>query len=239
MGVTHEEGAAPNQDGATEPVTQVVVGSVSDACANCGAPLASDQRYCVNCGQRRGKSRFAVANESQPPAPPLTRVAATTSEPPPPRRPSYGATVIAGVATLLIALGVGVEIGRLSNQHNGGAAAASTPVITINGNGASAGSNTTAVGNTGSTGSAGSTAGHKAHKAAPAPKTEVIRAQQAAKAAKPTTKAVQKASNAASSVLGGSGAQGNATETTGSQCAAGTPGCQNGKFTGGFFSGGQ
>jgi phosphatidylinositol-3-phosphatase len=34
----------------------------SPACANCGAPLADDQRYCVNCGTRRGPVPAAVAS---------------------------------------------------------------------------------------------------------------------------------------------------------------------------------
>src|SRR5215208_6043608 len=30
------------------------------ACANCGAPLAADQRYCLSCGARRGEPRVPV-----------------------------------------------------------------------------------------------------------------------------------------------------------------------------------
>lgn len=237
MGVTHEEGAAPNRNGVAEPVTQVTVGAIGDACANCGARLASDQRYCVSCGERRGRRRFSVAAPPEPAPHTLTRVAATTTEPVS-RRPSSGATVIAGVATLLIALGVGVEIGRLSNHTNANNLRASTPVISIAGGGAAPATSTTpTTGANGATGAAGAgaAAGHKAHRPAPAPRSEAKKAQQAAAAPKPTPQAVQKASNAASSVLGGSGAQGNATVTSGQSCAAGTPGCQNNKFTGGFF----
>ncbi len=28
-----------------------------EPCEECGAPLAADQRYCLNCGQRRGEPR--------------------------------------------------------------------------------------------------------------------------------------------------------------------------------------
>ena len=37
-----------------KPVTQVL-GEGGEPCATCGAPLAADQRYCLNCGQRRGR----------------------------------------------------------------------------------------------------------------------------------------------------------------------------------------
>ena len=37
-------------------VTQVL-GEHGEPCRACGAPLAADQRYCLNCGQRRGEPR--------------------------------------------------------------------------------------------------------------------------------------------------------------------------------------
>ena len=33
--------------------------AASDQCANCGAPLAADQHYCLACGERRGPARFS------------------------------------------------------------------------------------------------------------------------------------------------------------------------------------
>lgn len=33
------------------------LGAPGEPCAACGAPLADDQRYCLNCGQRRGDAR--------------------------------------------------------------------------------------------------------------------------------------------------------------------------------------
>jgi hypothetical protein len=67
-------------------------------CAHCGAPLASDQRWCLNCGRRRpGVS-----------APPMSARPAAVQPPhgPPPRSP----VVIAGRAISPLALGTGLAI---------------------------------------------------------------------------------------------------------------------------------
>jgi hypothetical protein len=103
-----------------------VAGSLSDQCAQCGAHLAPDQRYCVECGTRRGEARFPVTDM-------MSRQAAAAPPPPPKKRVrmSANATLIAGIATLLLALGVGVLIGKTSNESNGKAAAA--PIITVGG----------------------------------------------------------------------------------------------------------
>jgi hypothetical protein len=81
--------------------------SARDACASCGAPLAADQRYCVECGERRGEPRLPFM-DGRP---------RSAAEAPVPRRGrrlrmSASGTLIAGVGTLLLALGVGVLIGR-------------------------------------------------------------------------------------------------------------------------------
>lgn len=85
------------------------------SCAQCSAPLADDQRYCLQCGEPRP----TVSG-------PLTRplgVPTTALVPPaPPALPGSGAkgpqmrnnslALIAGVGVLLLAMGVGVLIGR-------------------------------------------------------------------------------------------------------------------------------
>src|ERR1700722_6408667 len=45
----------------------MLVGVPSDRCSSCGAELAVDQRYCVACGQRRGKPRFNLATPTPTP----------------------------------------------------------------------------------------------------------------------------------------------------------------------------
>jgi hypothetical protein len=106
-----------------------VAGSLSDQCTECQAHLAPDQRYCVECGTRRGEARFPVTDM-------MTRKAAPAAAPPPKRRVrmTANATLIAGIGTLLLALGVGVLIGRTSNDTNGKASAAQ--IITVSGGGA-------------------------------------------------------------------------------------------------------
>lgn len=83
----------------------------------CGAPLAPDQRYCLQCGERRAPvSAFLRGAEpntpSAPPSPPTNGPPLTTSPAGGARRNNNALTVIAGVGVLLLAMGVGVLIGR-------------------------------------------------------------------------------------------------------------------------------
>lgn len=47
--------------GPTGPSGGDVPGRSRDSCAECGKPLAADQKYCINCGHRRGELPGAVA----------------------------------------------------------------------------------------------------------------------------------------------------------------------------------
>jgi hypothetical protein len=81
-----------------------------EPCAACGAPLAHDQRYCLHCGEVRPAARREL------PAGLLRRESLLETEldrtvPLGERRPST-ATALAGLACLLLAMGVGVLIGR-------------------------------------------------------------------------------------------------------------------------------
>jgi hypothetical protein len=198
------------------PTTELVTGVVGDRCVNCQAPLAADQRYCVNCGERRGTPRFSYESMAGQAAP----AAADAGIPPRQRwRFSSGTSLVAGVATLLIAMGVGVLIGHDSNS-----VPARTPppqVITLNGGGA-----TGAATGTGTTSNATTAGTHKASKGG---KTKVVHV---------TAKSAAAASNAAAKVLGSGGnLSKNVSQQVGGSCTGGS-GCQNGKFTGNFFSGG-
>jgi hypothetical protein len=221
--------AVPPTDEA--PTDQLFVGSVGDRCASCGSPLAADQRYCIQCGERRGKSRFAPAGMAGvPPPPAATDRAAPAPGEPPRRRASYGPTLVAGVATLLVAMGVGVEIGRVGKSGNPNPRPAPAQVITVNGGGGAAAAAAT------TTAASGASPTRAAHTGKPQSKKS--KAAAAAAAPKPTQKAVQKAAKAASSVLGGSAGQQNSTVTTGQSCTSGTAGCSGGHFSGTFFGGG-
>jgi hypothetical protein len=90
---------------------------VVEPCAACGAPLADDQRYCLECGERRAPISSVLlggppsGDQSQaPPAtpPPSISTAADSAG------RGNAVTVIAGVGVLLLAMGVGVLIGRSS-----------------------------------------------------------------------------------------------------------------------------
>jgi hypothetical protein len=91
---------------------------VTEPCAQCSAPLADDQRYCLQCGEPRphvsGPLSAKPVTEKPPPrqAPPVFLES-------PPTPSSAASTVrnnslalIAGVGVLLLAMGVGVLIGR-------------------------------------------------------------------------------------------------------------------------------
>jgi hypothetical protein len=116
-----------------------------DSCPNCGEPMAADQRYCLNCGHRRGEPRLpfmdAVTFMESMSAP----GGAGTPPPPPSSTPSgsgnrwnANAALIAGVATLVLAIGVGFLIGR-SGHENGSQAAAAPQVIKVEGGGGGGG----------------------------------------------------------------------------------------------------
>jgi hypothetical protein len=106
-----------------------------ETCAACGAPLADDQRYCLECGERRmpmssvllsGPPSGGELSQAQPPVmvPP-----ANGSAPAGGAGRGSAATVIAGVGVLLLAMGVGVLIGRSSASSK--LSAAPAQVITV------------------------------------------------------------------------------------------------------------
>ena len=98
-----------------------------EPCSACGAPVAADQRWCLECGERR-------AGVTPPPA----RVAASPAAPraEEPRGWTPGTGVAAGIGVLLLAMGVGVLIGRAG--HDTGSHAAAPAVVTVAGTGAGA-----------------------------------------------------------------------------------------------------
>jgi hypothetical protein len=115
-----------------------------ETCRRCGSPLAEDQRYCLECGERRTpvssvllggppSPASAAPPASVPPAPPLPAGSRDGG-----RDRNNAVTVIAGVGVLLLAMGVGVLIGRSGASKSAGSAA--PQVITVSAPGGSTGS---------------------------------------------------------------------------------------------------
>jgi hypothetical protein len=100
----------PGQGG--EPVRSAASAS-GQHCASCGATLAPDQRYCVECGQRRGPTRSpfmdAAGQQASAPAP------APAKKGP---RVSPNTALIAGIGILMLAMATGVLIGRTSSPSS-------------------------------------------------------------------------------------------------------------------------
>lgn len=199
------------------PATRVQSAAASggDQCPSCGAPLAADQRYCLECGQRRGDPRLPFMDA-------VVLMEATRQSgqgtPAPPQEKSGGispnAALIAGIGVLLLALGIGVLIGR-SGEHNVAATAPAPQVVTVGG----AEEKEEATASTGGKGGSKNAGGGKK-----------------AKAGKETAKEGE-AHPAAEEVLKPSGNVDlpEAKVRPGDKCKEGEAGCENGEFTGGFF----
>jgi hypothetical protein len=179
--------------------------------------VTSDQRYCLNCGHRRGEPRLpfmdAVVFMDAMKAPKDVQAA-----PPPkqPRRISPNAALIAGVGTLLLALGIGVLIGR--SGSNTAAAPQQAPIVIQGGAGAE---------ETATASSAGTTVGGGGKSTAGKSKKAVKKEKEAAAAS----------GEGAEEILKPSGDVKLPPPTTGvgDKCKKGTAGCEGGEFTGNFF----
>ncbi len=116
-----------------EPTTQPL-GQAGETCRGCGAPLAVDQRYCLNCGQRRsgprvdyrphlnGSAQAAAARNGSAPAP----EAANREEDGKPSRDYTPLAAVGGIAVLGLMLLVGVLIGKGDGSSQ---SAAPAPVV--------------------------------------------------------------------------------------------------------------
>jgi hypothetical protein len=118
-------------------------------CLGCGRPLAGDQRYCLECGARSpqvsgvlsGDLR-ALVSAKQPPQEAVADSSNGTAGANDAgyARASNTTAVIAGVGVLLLAMGVGVLIGRSSISKQ---AAAPAEVVSVSPPGTATGATTT------------------------------------------------------------------------------------------------
>jgi len=183
--------------------------------------MAPDQRYCLQCGQRRGEPRLpfmdavVFMDAIKPPAEPAAPAPGSEGRP----RISPSASLIAGVATLILAIGVGVLIGQ-SGDDGTQTAAAAPQIIKVGGGGeaetAAAGTGAGKAEGKGSKGKSG-----KAKKAK-APEKEIDSSGTSAAAAEVLKPA-------------GDVKLPPPTVQPGGECESGTAGCENGEFSGDFF----
>lgn len=106
----------------TEPrQTGPVQGTPGEPCRDCGAALATDQRYCLNCGRRRGEPRVDFREHLNGDGPPAASalgakapepVAAPAAEPEKRQRDYAPLAAAGGIAVLGVMLLIGVLIGR-------------------------------------------------------------------------------------------------------------------------------
>jgi hypothetical protein len=122
---------------ADEGVQTHPLGQPGEPCEQCGSPLAADQRYCLNCGRRRGAPRveyrqqmLGSSAETGPVQP-----AAAVAEPEPEGKVSgerdYAPlAAVGGIAVLGLMLLIGVLIGK---GDSGGTVATPAPVVRVGG----------------------------------------------------------------------------------------------------------
>jgi hypothetical protein len=207
---------------ASLPAGQPLVGAgTPDLCASCGARLLADQRYCVACGERRGKPRFTLpsagASQSRSPA-------ARTGEARTPRMSASGG-FIGVVATLILAMGVGVLIGQNAAGSNAGKQGVTAYIG--GGAGAGAGADTSGGADAAAAGDTTTSTGHRSKSAS----------SKAVPKVNTTTVATPPASVAHGAQINGHGATNLPPPTAqqGQSCTNGEAGCQNGQRTGNFF----
>ena len=188
----------------------------SETCAGCGAPLALDQRYCLQCGQRRGDPRLPFMDAVVL----MEAVRRPRQAPPPPPKKRRGgispnAALITGVGVLLLALGIGVLIGQSGNDGTVASAPQTPQIITVGGGGG--GEEEDAAKAKVSTGGNGKAPKSKPEKAAAEKQAETQAG--AEEVLKPT----------------GDVKLPPAKVQPGGNCEAGAAGCEGGEFTGDFF----
>jgi len=180
--------------------------------------VAADQRYCLHCGQRCGEPRLpfmnAVTFMDSMRAPAEAVAGPAPQQQSRRRRISPNAALIAGVGTLLLAMGVGVLIGHSGSQSVATNAAA-PQVITVHGGGNAE----TETPETAAKGDAGEK-GDKANKKASATAKEKAETGQGAEEVLKPSAGVKLPP---------------ATAQPGSKCESGAAGCKDGEFTGEFF----
>lgn len=141
------------------------LGEPGEPCTRCGAALAPDQRYCLNCGKRRGEARVDFRRHLKPDVggvPDRPAGAPTGAVPTPPtggekRQRDYAPLAAAGgIAVLGVMLLIGVLIGRGTGSPSSSAPPPQVVTLDEAATGSNADSKAGAQGGAGSAGSKGS-----------------------------------------------------------------------------------
>lgn len=105
-----------------------------EPCEECGSPLAADQRYCLQCGRRRGGPRvdyrhyMGAAGQPEQAQAQGASAPPAEGEPPKTQRDYAPLAAVGGIAVLGLMLLVGVLIGKGNSSDT---ATAPAPVIRI------------------------------------------------------------------------------------------------------------
>jgi len=200
--------APPAPAGATHSLAQS-----GEQCPSCGSQVAAGQRYCLRCGERCGDPRLPFMSAVTFMDAMKSPAASGASAPPPrrqQRRMSPNMALFATIGVLLLAMGVGVLIGR-SGNHSVATTPAAAPIV-IHGGGEEANAGTTESGaSTAKNGGGSKKVGKKALKKEASSQNDT---EGVLHAKVPLVKA--------GTQLGGA-------------CEEGTAGCKGKKFTGEFF----
>jgi hypothetical protein len=216
----------------------------SDSCPNCGARMAADQRYCLNCGHRRGEPRLpfmdAVVFMETMNAPGGT----AGSPPPPPPAQSGGsnnrwnanAALIAGVATLVLAIGVGFLIGRTGHENSGApTGGGEVKVVQVGGAPAAGGTEEAATPEASTEATTGGKTGNEA-KAGGESKSKGGAKPKASEVEEGSKEEEKLAEEKTAETLHANGPLAKPKAQVGETCEKGTPGCSTGgEFNGNFF----
>jgi hypothetical protein len=121
--------ASATGDDRTETLGLPAVGREGDTCEQCGSALATDQRYCLNCGWRRGESRVDYERRLNTGVPYAngTAPAPTSVATNPQWTPAFAVLAIALLGVMLL---LGVLIGKKGNNDTQTVAAPATPTTT-------------------------------------------------------------------------------------------------------------
>ena len=120
--------ASTTGDNQTETLGLPVIGQEGDTCEQCGSALATDQRYCLNCGWRRGETRVDYEQRLNGGVQPAAGVAGATAVAQNPQwTPAFAILAIALLGVMLL---LGVLIGKKGNNNTQTVAAQAAPTTT-------------------------------------------------------------------------------------------------------------